>query len=69
MKGCIILYIVRIFSSLELVEPHIIPLKVFLAVALKDEANFVLFLWRESSTTDLTGLMLTLLIYQALTRT
>ena len=34
--GCIILYIVRIFSSLEQVEPHIIPLKVRLAVALKD---------------------------------
>ena len=38
IKGCIILYIVRIFSSLELVEPHIIPLKVRLAVALKEEA-------------------------------
>ena len=32
MKGCIILYIVRIFSSSELVEPHIIPLKGHLAV-------------------------------------
>ena len=32
MKGCIILYIVRIFSSSELVEPHIIPLKGRLAV-------------------------------------
>ena len=31
MKGCIILYIVRIFSPSELVEPHIIPLKVRLA--------------------------------------
>ena len=39
MKGCIILHIVRIFSSLELVEPHIIPLKVRLAVALKEEAK------------------------------
>ena len=39
MKGCIILYIVRIFSSSDLVEPHIIPLKVCLAVALKDEAK------------------------------
>ena len=37
IKGYIILYIVRIFSSSELVEPHIIPLKVRLAVALKDE--------------------------------
>ena len=37
--GCIILYIVRIFSSSELVEPHIIPLKVRLAVALKEEAK------------------------------
>ena len=39
IKGCIILYIVRIFSSSELVEPHIIPLKVRLAVALKEEAK------------------------------
>ena len=39
MKGCIILYIVRIFSSSELVEPHIIPLKVRLAVALKEEVK------------------------------
>ena len=39
MKGCITLYIVRIFSSSELVEPHIIPLKVCLAVALKEEAK------------------------------
>ena len=31
----IIVYIVRVFSSSELVEPHIIPLKVRLAVALK----------------------------------
>ena len=38
MKGCFILYIVRIFSSLELVEPHIIPVKVRLDVALKEEA-------------------------------
>ena len=35
MKGCIILYIVRIFSSSELV---IMPLKGRLAVALKEEA-------------------------------
>ena len=28
----------RIFSSSELAEPHIIPLKVCLAVALKEEA-------------------------------
>ena len=41
MNGCITLYIVRIFSSSELVEPHIIPLKVRLAVALKEEAVFV----------------------------
>ena len=33
------LYIVRVFSSSELVEPHIIPLKVCLAVALKEEAK------------------------------
>ena len=39
MKGCIILYIVRIFSSLELVEPHNIALKVRLAVTLKEEAK------------------------------
>ena len=39
MKGCIILHIVRIFSSLELVEPHNIALKVRLAVALKKEAK------------------------------
>ena len=39
MKGCIILYIVRIFSSSEPMEPHIIPLKVRLAVALKEEAK------------------------------
>ena len=39
IKECIILYIVRIFSSSELVEPHIIPLKVRLAVALKEEAK------------------------------
>ena len=37
MKGCIILYIVRIFSFSELVKPRIIPLKVRLAVALKGE--------------------------------
>ena len=39
IKGCIILYIVRVFSSSELVETHIIPLKVRLAVALKEEAK------------------------------
>ena len=39
IKGCVILHIVLIFSSLEVVEPHIIPLKVRLAVALKDEAK------------------------------
>ena len=39
MKGCIILYILRIFSSSELVKPHIIPLKVRLAVVLKEEAK------------------------------
>ena len=43
IKGCIILYIVRIFSSSELVEPHIIPLKVRLAVALKEEAKWQVF--------------------------
>ena len=32
-------YILRIFCSSELVGPHIIPLKVRLAVALKDEAK------------------------------
>ena len=39
MKGCIILYTVRIFSSSEQLEPHIIPLKVRLALALKEEAK------------------------------
>ena len=34
-----VLYFVRIFSSSELVEPHIIPLKVRLAEALKEEAK------------------------------
>ena len=34
-----VLYFVRIFSSSELVEPHIIPLKVRLAVALKEETK------------------------------
>ena len=43
MKGCIILYIVRIFSSSEIVEPHIILLKVHLAVALKVEAKLQVF--------------------------
>ena len=43
MKGCIILYIVRIFSSSEPMEPHIIPLKVRLAVALKEEAKWQVF--------------------------
>ena len=38
MNGCITLYIVRIFSSSELVEPHITPpIKVRLAVALKEK--------------------------------
>ena len=32
MKGCIIIYIVRIFSSSEPLEPHIILLKGHLAV-------------------------------------
>ena len=40
IKGCIILYIVRIFISSELVKPRIIPLKVRLAVALKGEAKW-----------------------------
>ena len=39
IKGFIILYIVRILSSSELVEPHINPFKVRLAVALKEEAT------------------------------
>ena len=39
IKGCIILDTVRIFSSSELVNPRIIPLKVRLAVALKWEAK------------------------------
>ena len=39
IKRCIILYIVHILSSLKLVELHIIPLKVRLAVALKKEAK------------------------------
>ena len=37
IKGCIILYIVRVFSSSELVEPHVNPVKVRLAVALKED--------------------------------
>ena len=32
IKGCIILYIVRIFSSSELMKPHINPFRVRLAV-------------------------------------
>ena len=40
IKGCIILYLVRIFSSSELVESHITPLKVRLALALKEEAEW-----------------------------
>ena len=43
MKECIILYIVLIFSSSELVEPHIIPIKVRLAVALKEEVKWKVF--------------------------
>ena len=45
IKGYIILYIafVRIFSSSELVEPHINPFKVRLAVALKEEAKCQVF--------------------------
>ena len=39
IRGCIILYIVRIFSSSAVVEPHIIPLKVCLDVALIEEAK------------------------------
>ena len=39
IKGCIILYIVRIFSSSELVEPHMSPFKVRLALALNEEAK------------------------------
>ena len=39
IKGYIILYIVRIFSSSELVVPHINPFKVRLAVALKEDAK------------------------------
>ena len=42
-KGCIILYIVRIFSSSEVLEPHIIPLKVRLDVTLKEEAKWQVF--------------------------
>ena len=41
IKGCIILYIVRIFSSSELMKPHINPFRVRLAVhvELKEEAK------------------------------
>ena len=39
IKGCIILYIVRILSSSELVEPYFSPFKVCPAVALKEEAK------------------------------
>ena len=40
--GSTVLYIVRIFSS-ELVEPHVNPVKVRLAVALKEEAKWQVF--------------------------
>ena len=43
IKGSIILYIVRIFNSSKLVEVHFIPLKVRLAVALKEEAKWQVF--------------------------
>ena len=39
IKGCIIIYVVRIFSSSELTKHHISPLKVGLAVAFKEEAK------------------------------
>ena len=39
----IILYTVRIFSSSELVKPRIIPFKVRLAVVLKGEAKWQVF--------------------------
>ena len=41
--GSIVLYIVSIFSSSELVEPHVNPVKVHLAVALKEEAKWQVF--------------------------
>ena len=43
IKGCIMLYFVGIFSSSKLVKPRIIPLKVRLAVALKGEAKWQVF--------------------------
>ena len=43
IKECIILYIVRIFSSSELVEPHINPFKVRLAATLKEGAKWEVF--------------------------
>ena len=43
IKRRIILYIMRIFSSSELVKPDIIPLKVRLAVALKEAAKWQVF--------------------------
>ena len=38
--GSTVLYIVRIFSSSELVEPHVNPVKDRFAVALKEEAKW-----------------------------
>ena len=43
IKVCIIVYIVRIFSSSGLVEPHIIPSKVRLAIAFKEQAKRQVF--------------------------
>ena len=43
LKGCVIIHNVRIFSSSELVEAHIIPLKVCLAVTLHEEAKWQVF--------------------------
>ena len=45
IKGCIISYIVSIFSSSELVKPHTNPSKVRLAVALKEGAKWQVNLW------------------------
>ena len=45
IKGYIILYIARIFSSSEVVEPHNNPSKVRLAVALQGEAKCQERLW------------------------
>ena len=54
IKGCITLCIGRIFSSSELVEPHINAFKVRLAVTLKEEAKRQVFV-RDCENYRITG--------------